>query len=431
MYSAANLNPNPPTGAQGVSQAPQQSMGMSPDANSSQRMQTPLGMAPQSQPMAGYAHGGSIGKPRSSAPRGMIWADMNPHEVQILEHLQGKSERHPESGKRSFKHIDELMKNPHILNMVHHHAAKYGDGGLIHGEHAAQHPTHGDLESVLIGKHTNNVLKHLAGRHLTYNPDNGDPQYWSLGGALGGLWDTLKSGANTAYEGLKSAAPTIGKIGNAALPYIQEALAKTAGDRFGPLAASGVNMLGGLAHSGLNYLEGTGESKLPEQASTALGQGMGAGLGAKMGGASARGAMGSALGQAGSSYGGALGRGTEHFGRGIEAGNTMRQAAGAGMTKAADYFPGAMGGAMAGAGRSLSTPGGGFTGAMKNIGQGAYQGAGGAQGLAQTAGNAYNQYKGGMNPGQVGMQAAQRPYQPHTPGLTNQQAMQELPMYGG
>lgn len=420
MYPANMINPNPNTGEQATSMPMGQTMG-NPDTNVSsnfQNFQHPM----TAQGQNSYAKGGLT-------RRDMVRVDMNPREIDVLEHLQGHCERCPRTGLRSLKNFDDLLRNPHIMGNMHKHAQAYAHGGQIGATHPAEHPTHGDIESVWIGKHTNNILKHLA-PHVTYNPHTGDPQYWSLGGALGGAWNAIKGAGSAAWDTTRNKIiPGMASIGSKALPYIQEAAAKGAGARFGPMGEMGVNLLGGAAQSGLESLSHMGDNPISQNTANAIGTGLGAGLQSKLAGSSAMHSMGAALNQGGDAYGGALGRGAQGMGNAMQQGQGLKQSFGSGLNKASDYYSGALGGAMQGAGQSLMQNAGLRQGA-KNIGMGAFQGAGGAQGLPQMGSSLYNQYKSGASPMQMGASAMTNQYRPAAPQLSNQQAFAELP-FGG
>jgi len=165
-------------------------------------------MQPQT---SAYAHGGKIKRGK------MVIAHMNPHELNVLDHIQGKIERCPKSGMRSYSHLEELLKNPHILAGVHHHArCHHAMGGDIydysnaHLNHLAAGGIHGDTELALIGPHTHDVFNQLADG-ATINPHDGHPQYWSLKNALTGIWNTVKSGASKVKEGASYALPIVAR----------------------------------------------------------------------------------------------------------------------------------------------------------------------------------------------------------------------------
>lgn len=248
-----------------------------PTANANM-MQQP--QQPQSQSFArgGYAHGGKARKGK------MVVAHMSPRELDILDHLQGKMEHCPRSGMRSYSHLEELLKNPHILMGIHHHAHKHkshraaqhhAQGGEVVPQHnygnahlnaMAQHGQHGDSELALIGPHTNRVFRQLAGGGHA-NPYDGHPQFFALGDTLSGLWDTIKGGAQRAYGAVEPYLPsgdTMRTIGKAALPIAGAIGTAALASKLGPVAG---NLLGGtltnLAGQGLEATGGGEQQAAP------------------------------------------------------------------------------------------------------------------------------------------------------------------------
>lgn len=140
----------------------------------------------------------------------MIPSYIPSHELNMLDHLQGKVEHDPGSGMRSYKHLDHLLMNPHILQAVHHHSR----GGSASCRMAPQVEAH-DTELALLGPHTHRVFKQLAGGGHP-NPYDGHSQFASLGPTLEGLWNTLKSGAGQAYDTVKPYLPYLGAAAGAA-----------------------------------------------------------------------------------------------------------------------------------------------------------------------------------------------------------------------
>lgn len=364
-----------------------------------QQQQAPQPMTAGAPAANGYAHGGHIKRGK------MVMAHMNKHELDTLDHLQGKSERCPRSGMRSYTHLEELLKNPHILSNVHHHVRQHhASGGMAQQpQQMASHGIHGDNEMALIGPHTHQVFNQLS-RMQGYkegdlvNPTDGRPQYWSLGGILGGIGNAIKGGASRAWEGIKSAAPTIGhyagKAGNFLLNAAGPEMEKMAAERYGPL--------GGLAASGL-----VGLGKAGSSAMEGLGQGNSTADAAIEGGSRALGAY----------YGGA----------------SPMQAAGQGLQQASNRFSGPVGGAMEGFGHSLAR-GQGLGATARNVGEGALAGAGGQSGVKSAAMDLMKRYQGGQNPMQAAGQMAQQSAQhalPTQESMGNQNAFQEMPFAGG
>jgi hypothetical protein len=328
-----------------------------------------------------YAHGGRTKRGK------LVMAHFNPKELDVLDHLQGKIEKCPRSGMRSYTHLEELLKNPHILSSVHQHArAHHASGGSAGGygnpslNAMAGHGVHGDSELALIGPHTNHVLSSLAAPGTLTNHIDGRPQYWSLGGTLGGLWNTIKSGA-------QQAAPYIGAFGKAILPAAMPAIQGLASRYGGDLGAKAAEGLGGLANQGLDYLQGMGSDQNQAIAS-GLGQGLQAGVAAR------------------------------------QAGMSPIQSAGAGVSKVGSMLPGAFGGGLQSLGGSVQQ-GRGLLDTAKNTAMGMYQGAGGTPALQNIARGAASDYSAGTAPKGIAQNAGRAAYNAMMGQQQQQQPEQE------
>lgn len=203
---------------------------------------------PYDQPQ-GYAKGGHVG----GRPDGFVEVHVSKGEIPVLDHIQGKVEQCPHSGMRKYSHLEELLKNPHILRAVAHHTKGkrkahchggmamrgYAQGGMVDGHHdygnarlnqMASNGIHGDTELALIGPHTRQVFNELAEGGTVTNPHDGRPQYWSLGDTLSGIGNAIGTGVNTVgnflgngaanvAHGIESGVNTIGSgigsVGNA------------------------------------------------------------------------------------------------------------------------------------------------------------------------------------------------------------------------
>lgn len=344
-----------------------------------------------------------------------VLAHFNRKELHIMDHLQGHTERCPKTGIRSYSHLEELFKNPHIVGTVHRHAhahrAHHAIGGAI--EHLAQGGRHGDTEMAMIGPHTQHVFHQLAGRSTT-NPHTGHPEFWSIGPALAGLGGALK-GAGTAAargiaSGVKAAAPVVARgaqtLGRGALQA-----AKTAA----PHVGNAVSTLAPIAlQLGTQYAANRMQNQMlppeqqqefnPESMIDYLPesiQGLGkAGLGAYQayqGGADPRQALGHGLSQYGQQYGGNAGNAMQGFGGALSRGQDYRSALGAGASQAGRGYGGAFG-------RSLEDAGNAF-GSGQDMGrslehglQGGFQSLGGRRGAINSAANILRGYgtQGGM-----------------------------------
>ena len=335
MFNMSAVNPNP---------APQmggQMMG-NQMPSSGPMPQPSMGQAP----MPSYAHGGKVKK------AAMTLAHMSPHELNILDHLQGGTERHNKSGIRSYSHLEELFKNPHLREQFHHHAAEHhamgGEAGedghdMCHGgmdhmsqggmEHLKQDGRHGDTEMALIGPQTHHFFNQMAGQS-TRNPHDGHPEYWSLGGALSGLAKGIKGGASAigrgamaagrgAYSLAKRAAPTLGAIGQAATPALaniaSEHLQKHLGDSGGMLGQLG----GALGNAAFGKMAGQGKNPI----GTYIGEGLGKFATAAHNGEGMRSAIGQGLSHTGMQFGNdnATGNIMSSVGQGLQNGQNAGQ----------------------------------------------------------------------------------------------------------
>jgi hypothetical protein len=253
-----------------------------------------------------------------------IIAHFNPEELNILEHLQGHRETCKRSGLRSYNGLEALLSNPHVAASAHHHGVHHqmASGGHVTLPEMASEGRHGDSELALIGPHTRRFLDTMAAKR-TKNPETGHPEYWSIGSALNGLWNTVKSGASQIYEGGKNAlssareaAPGVLKgIGRAAMPAIQQMAADKAGQYLGKKQGKA---LAGAVIPGLSR-KLLGEGPV-DQTQKAIGGGLGRAAQAYRGGQSGRQALGAGLGYTGSKLGGGVGEGLRGMGRGITQG---------------------------------------------------------------------------------------------------------------
>ena len=317
----------------------------------------------------GYAHGGKVKKAH------LTLAHVSPHELHIMDHLQGGTERHNHSGVRSFTHLEELLKNPHIRETVHMHAHHHKHGGETeHGHESMEHMRHmgrhGDTEVALIGPHTHHLFNTMAG-HSTRNPHDGHPEYFSIGNALGGLWDTVKGGAGQAWNAVKNNA---GAVGRAALPALhgvaQPFLNKYLGENIGNAVGSyGKD----LAQQGLNSMGGNQGSTV----GTAIGQGIGNAAQTKAQGGTYGEALGAGLNRAGAGIGNNVGgNAIRGAGQALQSGQGLRGAASNALNLgSASVNNPAAAGAMQGAASGLQS-GQGMRGTLAQAGRQGYQGLG-------------------------------------------------------
>lgn len=252
-----------------------------------------------------FARGGRVKNSK------MIKVHMNSRESDILDHLQGGREE--KDGIKAYSSLEHLLKNPHIINSVHHHARKqrhhYAMGGNVLDNQAAQEGRYGDNQIVQIGPHTQHLFNQLATNH-SLNPYTEYPEYWSLGPALEGIWNTVKGVGKEVY-------PSI-------LPMAQQFLRGSLGG------------IGGVAASVLPSLasKAFGASSSPTNPiNQAIGQGINTGLNAYQNGASAKDSFGRALTNTGQRLGNGIGETFQGIGSGLSANQPWTTAMRSGLTR--------------------------------------------------------------------------------------------------
>lgn len=357
-----------------------------------------------------YAPGGRIKRGK------MILAHFNPHELNALDHWQGKRETCPRTGMRSYAHLEELLKNPHILNnvvsAVQQHAATGGSmaapheahGGRLHDyhnaklNHMADQGVHGDTEIALIGPHTRNVFDHLVKMthpHLAglNNPHTGHPHYGFLDSIIGGIGSVLSPIVNTVRKiplignivggladslggAVQKHAPAMasaaGSLAQKYLPQIGQQLGGETGARYASMAGNFLNdRLGQM---------GTPEQQAQGQQWASQASNMGQGLADAYRRGGMRGMAGTAMQGIGDMAGGQFGGMASQLGQGIQQGQGFG-------TMARNMGAGALG--------QLAKQYGGQFGDMANqFGQGLQQGRN-PFGMMRDMGQ---QYLGGMMP---------------------------------
>ena len=282
-----------------------------------------------------FARGGSARRHKR-----MIAAHFNPQELHELDHWQGSIQRSSKDGRRSYGHLEDILKNPHLLGAIHHHASQHrAMGGHMH-EAEAQDGRHGDTEIAYIGPHMRHLLDAYAG-HATRNPHDGHPEYFSLSGMMGGLRNTL----GTVGRGIGNAASATGSaiyngakgVFGAAAPYIRDALPALGSMAGGALDKSGLvppgvgsalgGMAGNLGSSVMNHF-------VPEQAPTGMAAHIGQGLGTAAQnfsqGQSARQSLGAGVGATGQAMGNTGGQFLQGAGNAFGNGASPRQTLAAG-----------------------------------------------------------------------------------------------------
>ena len=302
-----------------------------------------------------YAKGG-----RTLKHKGMIAAHVSPHELTIMDHLQGGQEHGP-AGARSYSGLEALLKNPHIVESVHHHARRHAEhhahGGMASEvEHLKDGGRNGDSEIAFIGPNTHHLFNQLAG-HATMNPNTGHPEYFSIGKALGGLWNTIKSGAgNLLGSAVKAAPGALKNVAQTAAPVFGQMATDALGKRYGDMGTMAGNMLSQKAQ---DTFGAPAENMNPFYQS-----------------------IGNGINQAAQSA---------YYG-----GNAPRQALGEGIQRFGNQLGGNFGNALETAGQTLGKKNGNFSQAARDFTNTGYNALGGREGLYNAAGNiAQGGFQGG------------------------------------
>lgn len=289
MYPALlNQTQSPPyQGTGGLQLQPRPPATMQPNPTATPQFSAPSSMQPQYNMPQSYAHGG---RPKRGK---MVMAHMSPKELNVLDHIQGKQERCPRSNMRSYSHLEELLKNPHILHKVHQHVQHHCQGGMAyaHGGHVydghpeghamASNGIHGDTELAMIGPHTHRVFDGLSRMHGysagdLVNPHDGRPQYWSLGNTLSGMYNavtglpnTIKQGAedlyNTGKQGIQGAGNLISQgvndvynTGKQGIQGVGNLISQGANDVYNT-GKQGIDGIGNVVSQGAQSLYNTGK----------------------------------------------------------------------------------------------------------------------------------------------------------------------------
>ena len=174
-------------------------------------MFTPTPLAPLSSGVAPHPRQTAISQAsggRTKHHGKMIIAHFNPKELDELDHWQGKRVEESGTRMRTYAHLEELLKNPHILRSLFQHAQEMSRekprhraaGGPLHDyhdaklNHMADQGIKGDTELGKIGPHTRNVfnaLLEVSGHPPDRNPESKRPQYSYLEGVIGSLGKVL------------------------------------------------------------------------------------------------------------------------------------------------------------------------------------------------------------------------------------------------
>jgi len=237
------------------------------------------GLIGSAAPHMGFAPGGRLKRGK------MIIAHFNPHELNALDHWQGKRETCPRTGMRSYAHLEELLKNPHILRSLvhkvhehHMHRTHHARGGHLHDYHdaglnkMADQGIHGDTEVALIGPHTKQVFDHLVQmthHPLQVNPHTGHPHYGFLDSIISGIGSVLSPVVDFARKiplvgnliggvadmiggGVKKLAPSLPAMaGNLAQQYLPQLARRYGGETMGKYANQGLQFMNQRLQEGL------------------------------------------------------------------------------------------------------------------------------------------------------------------------------------
>lgn len=314
--------------------------------NSDNRLPAPYELNASQAPSTSSQYLAKGGK-ASKGHKGMEKVHMNRHELRILDHMQGGPEHGPE-GMKVYSHLEELLKNPHIVRNVHHHARHHhAEGGI---EQLKREGRFGDNEIAMIGPNTHRIFNELAG-HPTKNPNSGLPEYWSIGPALSGLSGALGGMGNIANKGMgmlgnfgRTAASGIGNAARAAAPVLQNAATGVGNavksDQFKNFATGALQatqpliqqqldkhlgqdwggVAGALGTTAQNQYLGQGD---PNSMWNQMGQAAGTSINKYSQGATPQQAAGYGMSQFGQDMGGNMGQGMQGIGNAMSQGQGM------------------------------------------------------------------------------------------------------------
>ena len=288
---------------------------------------------------------------------------MAPHELNVLDYLQGGVEKERKTGIKSYSHLEHLLKNPHIKKKIYNksresHAAGSQVGESLHQKLNSENPEmrnermidlileklrnhpgtlneqevsileqfgrNGDRTLAAIGPETKSLFDKMA-RNKTKNPNTGLPEYWSLQDVLGKLGSVLHG----AWEGAKKHAPGfLNSAAQAAVPHLTKMATDQIDKRFGtdsPMSGalgSLAQMGGGLASTGVNALAGGKTHRYGERLGDA------AGYMADMAsqGQTGKRALGHGFDRFGQNLGGKTGNALTQVGQNMQRGQGFRQA---------------------------------------------------------------------------------------------------------
>lgn len=132
-------------------------------------------------------------------------AHFNPKELAELDSWQGgRTNLHPHHPLRIMHGVEELLSHPDneraIMQRYEHHAKGGRIGELLQtSDKMKSKGRNGDSEMAVIGPNTNRIFNRVMhGGQIKKNkhPSTGYPEYFNLGGFLGGIGKTLSGGIN-------------------------------------------------------------------------------------------------------------------------------------------------------------------------------------------------------------------------------------------
>lgn len=117
-----------------------------------------------------------------------IEVKLHPNDINMFHRFQGVNDsKMSQEGEvvPSFKKFDHVLRNPHIMRHIRHHAEQHrATGGMIHPSET--NGMHGDTKLAYVGPHLHRLLNEFAG-HKTHNPYDGLPQFYSLQSLFNGI----------------------------------------------------------------------------------------------------------------------------------------------------------------------------------------------------------------------------------------------------
>jgi hypothetical protein len=309
---------------------------------------------PQPNTVGAYSKGG-----RTSKHKGMTKVHLNPMEVRIMDHVQGFTEHGP-GGVKMYPHLEELLKNRHLVETIHrHHHASGGYSPAM--ERLRAGGRHGDSEIAMIGPRTEHLFNTLAG-HPTKNPYTGHPEYFSIGPALSGLWNTVSGAAPSLFNAAKglfsSAAPALKDIAQSAAPSLLPMATDYLKDKFGDVGQLAGNLGSQYIQSSLGAAN---ENSNPYY--QAIGQGIGTAAQNYRSGATPSQSFGGGLNTFGTQIGGGIGNALQSTGQALNQGQGWGQAGRAGSQRFSNELGGRQG--VLNAGRNMGGLQGGWGGAQQ------------------------------------------------------------------